>query len=143
MILRLWPGLAPGEVEGEVDKEQYRKPKPGSKDVLRIANVAVPTITIYSAKRSMSNGTAVIVCPGGGYNILAYEHEGTQVCNWLNELGITGVLLKYRVPRRKNRAPLTLLLCRIFSEQLELFVKTPRIGNWILRKSASSGFCRW
>ena len=61
--IRLWPGLAPGEVEGE-DKEQYRKPKPGSKDVLRIANVAVPTITIYSAKRSISNGTAVIVCPG-------------------------------------------------------------------------------
>ena len=62
--MRLWPGLAPGEVEGEVDKEQYRKPKPGSKDVLRIANVAVPTITIYSAKPSISNGTAVIVCPG-------------------------------------------------------------------------------
>ena len=103
--IRLWPGLAPGEVEGEVDKEQYRYPKPGSKDVLRIANVSVPTITIYSASPSKSNGTAVIVCPGGGYNILAYEHEGTQVCNWLNELGITGVLLKYRVPRRKNREP--------------------------------------
>ena len=62
--MRLWPGLAPGEVEGEVGKEQNRKPKPGSKDVLRIANVTVPTITIYQAKRSISNGTAVVVCPG-------------------------------------------------------------------------------
>ena len=57
------------------------------------------------ANPTKSNGTVIIVCPGGGYNILAYEHEGTQVCEWLNELGITGVLLKYRVPRRKNRPP--------------------------------------
>ena len=63
--IRLWHGLAPGEVKGEVEKEQYRKPKPGSKDVLRIANVSVPTITIYPASPSKSNGTAVIVCPGG------------------------------------------------------------------------------
>jgi acetyl esterase/lipase len=45
-----------------------------------------------------------LVCPGGGYGILAYEHEGTDVCKWLNKLGITGILLKYRVPRRKDRA---------------------------------------
>ena len=51
-----------------------------------------------------ANGTAVIVCPGGGYNILAYQHEGIDVCKWLNSIGVTGILLKYRVPRRKNRA---------------------------------------
>ena len=62
-------------------------------------------LTLYSADPANSNGTVVIVCPGGGYNILAYEHEGTQVCKWLNELGVSAVLLKYRVPRRKNRPP--------------------------------------
>ena len=46
----------------------------------------------------------MLVCPGGGYSILAYEHEGSAICEWLNSLGITGFLLKYRVPRRKNRA---------------------------------------
>ena len=103
--MKLWPDTAPGEVSGEIGNEEYLKPRPGTKDVLRIANVSNPMITIYAANPTKSNGTVIIVCPGGGYNILAYEHEGTQVCEWLNELGITGVLLKYRVPRRKNRPP--------------------------------------
>jgi hypothetical protein len=51
-----------------------------------------------------------VVCPGGGYNILAWNHEGTKICKWLNDAGITAVLLKYRVPRRagieKHVAPL-------------------------------------
>lgn len=104
-VLNLWQTLAPGEISGEIGEEEYREPKPDGKDVLRIANVSQPTITLHKPKASKSNGTVVIVCPGGGYNILAYEHEGTQVCEWLNNLGITGVLLKYRVPRRKNRPP--------------------------------------
>ena len=103
--LQLWPDNAPGEIPGEVGEEDIRKPNPESNDVLRIANVTRPTITIFPAAPAKTNGTAVLVCPGGGYNILAYEHEGTQVCEWLNELGVTGVLLKYRVPRRKNRPP--------------------------------------
>jgi acetyl esterase/lipase len=103
--LNLWPSDAPGDVKGEIGEEEYRYPKPESNDVLRIANVSHPSITVYQASASKLTGTAVIVCPGGGYNILAYEHEGTQVCEWLNELGVTAILLKYRVPRRKNRLP--------------------------------------
>ena len=103
--LKLWPGVPPGEVKGSVGPEEHRKPKPNSNDVLRIANVSEPMLTLYRADPAHSNGTVVIVCPGGGYNILAYEHEGTQVCEWLNELGVSAVLLKYRVPRRKNRPP--------------------------------------
>ena len=104
-IFQLWPTAVPGEIKGEVGEEEYRKPKPGSNDVLRIANVSEPTISLFKPTDSKSMGTTVIVCPGGGYNILAYEHEGTQVCEWLNDLGVTAVLLKYRVPRRKNRPP--------------------------------------
>ena len=44
----------------------------------------------------------MVICPGGGYNILAIEHEGTEVAAWLNSIGVTGVVLKYRVPRRKD-----------------------------------------
>jgi len=71
--------------------------------VLRISNVSDPMLTVFEAEKP--NGTAVVVCPGGGYTILAYEHEGSQVCEWLNTLGVTGVLLKYRVPRRDKENP--------------------------------------
>ena len=60
-------------------------------------------LTVFPAEAENANGMGVLVCPGGGYNILAYEHEGSAICEWLNSLGVTGFLLKYRVPRRKNR----------------------------------------
>ena len=104
LTLPLWPELAPGEVAGEVGPEGEKPPKPGEQGILRITNVSTPTLTVYPADPQKSNGAAVLVCPGGGYGILAYEHEGTDVCKWLNKLGITGILLKYRVPRRKDRA---------------------------------------
>ena len=72
--------------------------------VKRVGNVSAPTMTVYQPE-SGGNGTAVLVCPGGGYSILAIEHEGTQVCEWLNSLGVTAVLLKYRVPRRDPVKP--------------------------------------
>lgn len=101
--LFLWEGKAPGEIDGEIGKESIKEPSPGKGSVMRIQNVTMPSIKVYPAPPNKSNGTAILVCPGGGYNILAYEHEGSEVCTWLNELGITGILLKYRVPRRENR----------------------------------------
>ena len=59
-----------------------------------------PTIAIYRPAAEKETGAAVMVCPGGGYNILAMDLEGTEVCDWLNSIGVTGVLLKYRVPKR-------------------------------------------
>lgn len=60
--------------------------------------VSRPTLTVYTPAAGAANGTAVIVCPGGGYVHLAMTHEGTDVCKWLNSLGITAFLLKYRLP---------------------------------------------
>ena len=54
-------------------------------------------------KPTNPNGTAVVICPGGGYNILAWDLEGTEVAEWLNGIGVTAIVLKYRVPRRKDR----------------------------------------
>jgi acetyl esterase/lipase len=103
--IRLWPGDAPGE-KGDIGKEgDMTKPsdgKPGAKGVIRIGNVSVPTITLYRPPAEKDTGTAVVVCPGGGYSILAWDLEGTEVCDWLNSIGVTGVLLKYRVPARKG-----------------------------------------
>ena len=68
----------------------------------RITNVTVPTMTVYSPDPVLDTGAAVIVCPGGGYARLAMDKEGSEICAWLNSLGITGVVLKYRVPEREG-----------------------------------------
>src|SRR5690349_20634396 len=62
-----------------------------------VSHVSQPTLTVYSPT-GMNTGAAVIVFPGGGYQVLAIDLEGTEVCDWLTSRGITGVLLKYRVP---------------------------------------------
>ncbi len=106
----LFPKGAPGETVKLIEKADTDGGKTGGESVLRITNVSEPTITIYHAPDEVASGAAMIVCPGGGYNILAYDLEGDEVCEWLNDLGITAVLLKYRVPRRegleKHEAPL-------------------------------------
>src|SRR5687767_252481 len=102
--IKLWPGKAPGETK-DIGPEKFEEPKKGQLDVKRLANVSEPTITIYAPPKDKVNGTVVVVAPGGGYNILAIEHEGTDVCKWLNDLGVTAVLLKYRVPRRPGQTP--------------------------------------
>lgn len=106
----LFPGGAPGEATALIEKADSDGAKVGGQPVLRVTNISVPTITVYQAPDDVASGAAVVVCPGGGYNLLAYDLEGTEICHWLNELGITAILLKYRVPRRerqeKHEAPL-------------------------------------
>jgi acetyl esterase/lipase len=102
----LWPGIAPGE-KGDIGEEHdTTKPDPKvpkEKYIIRLGNVSKPTLTVFRPPADKETGTAVVVCPGGGYSILAYDLEGTEICDWLNSVGVTGVLLKYRVPARKGR----------------------------------------
>lgn len=105
--IALWSSSVPGET-GDLGGEKLIERGGG---LVRLTNVTKPTITVYGPGKGIkANGAAVLVCPGGGYNILAMSHEGSEVCEWLNQLGITAVLLKYRVPRRegldKSQAPL-------------------------------------
>lgn len=102
--IRLFPQGAPGETAVLTEKHDATGPHTGGKAVLRITQVDTPEITIYSPEGSRQSDAAMIVCPGGGYQILAYDLEGTEICEWLNSMGITAVLLKYRVPRRPGRA---------------------------------------
>jgi len=99
----LWPETVPGE-KGDIGPEaDQTKPtdKPvGGRPLIRLGNVSQPTITIYSPDKNRATGAAVIVCPGGGYGILALDLEGSEICEWLNTIGVTAVLLKYRVPKR-------------------------------------------
>jgi acetyl esterase/lipase len=100
--LDVWPGKPPGET-GEIGEEKILDNKPGEGRVKRVANVTKPTITIYRPAKDKDTGTAVLICPGGGYNILAMDLEGEEVASWLNSIGVTGIVLKYRVPRRKDQ----------------------------------------
>ena len=97
----LWPGGAPGEQPGpgnEKDTTTEKMNLVAGKRVARIGGITNPTIQVYSPPKGKNTGAAVVVFPGGGYSILALDLEGTEVCEWLNSIGVTGVLLKYRVP---------------------------------------------
>jgi acetyl esterase/lipase len=100
LTLPLWPGVAPGEpanMPAEVDTTTAKDNLIAGRPLIRLGNVSKPTLTLYSPK-GKNTGAAVLVFPGGGYQILAIDLEGTEVCDWLNSRGITCVLVKYRVP---------------------------------------------
>lgn len=99
-LLYLWPGTVPGEASGK--KEPVAAPSRND-NVLRIAEVTNPAMEVFPATAKNRNA-AVIICPGGGYNILAYDKEGTEIAAWLNKLGINAFVLQYRVPQKKEGA---------------------------------------
>jgi len=99
----LWPKALPdvkGQVGGEHDTTKPNADLVAGRRVIRLTDVSQPTITLFRPAKLKDTGAAVVVCPGGGYHILAMDLEGTEVCEWLNSIGVTGVLLKYRVPQR-------------------------------------------
>ena len=102
----IWPNMAPGE-KGNIGKEEdLTKPdenKPGGKRLIRLGNVSNPTLKIFQAPNATGDTPCVMVCPGGGYHILALDLEGSEVCEWLNSIGVSAALLKYRVPAREGR----------------------------------------
>ncbi|MBD3383945.1 prolyl oligopeptidase family serine peptidase [candidate division KSB1 bacterium] len=71
-------------------------------DVVRISSVQMPDITVYLPAKKSATGQAVVICPGGGYRILAYDWEGTDIAKWLNSRGIAAMVLKYRLPGSKS-----------------------------------------
>ena len=106
--MKLWPAAAPGEKGAMVEEKDMSTAKDGTtggRPVIRIGHVSEPTLTLYRPPADKDTGAAVLVCPGGGYYILANDLEGTEVCEWLNSIGVTGALLKYRVPRREGLPP--------------------------------------
>ena len=101
LTLPLWASGVPGgaaNLPPEVDTTTAKDRTVAGKPVLRLGNVANPTLTLYKAPSAVGIAPAVVVFPGGGYKILAIDLEGTEVCDWLNSIGVTCVLVKYRVP---------------------------------------------
>jgi acetyl esterase/lipase len=94
--LRLWPTAPAGPPER--DTTTAKDALIAGKRVERITDVVNPTLTFYPAPPGINSGAAVVVFPGGGYRILASDLEGTEVCTWLNSIGVNCAVLKYRVP---------------------------------------------
>jgi acetyl esterase/lipase len=102
--LPIWPGTASDArpaAAPETAKTTGNDSLVAGKPWVEVSNVSQPTITVYSPD-AKNTGAAVVVFPGGGYEILAIDLEGTEVCDWLTSKGITCVLLKYRVPAPRS-----------------------------------------
>jgi acetyl esterase/lipase len=99
-VVDLWPGKTPGDVGINGQENSRIHPSPLVGPTKLITNVTKPTLTIYQPARDKNTGTAMLICPGGGYWDLYWELEGEEVASWLNSIGVTGIILKYRVPRR-------------------------------------------
>lgn len=100
LTLDLWPHGAPGAQPNsvpEADLSTTTDRLVAGKAVIRLGHVSTPTLTVYQPRQNKT-GAAVVVFPGGSYHILAIDLEGTEVCDWLNSIGVTCVLVKYRVP---------------------------------------------
>jgi acetyl esterase/lipase len=97
----LWPGgnPEPSKMVGpEIDPTTDANRIVSGKVAVRVTNVSKPSLTVFSPDPTKNNGAAALVFPGGGYVRLSYNLEGTEVCSWLNSIGMTCVLVKYRVP---------------------------------------------
>ncbi len=98
-IVRVWPVAAPG-VEAETTEREFTeggKKEIAGKPIYLTTDISAPELVYYRAN-SNSNNPAVIICPGGGHRLLAYDLEGTELANWFNRQGVNAVILKYRVP---------------------------------------------
>jgi acetyl esterase/lipase len=115
IVVDVWPGKPPKDVGIEGEEKTFicqsailKGPTP------LVTNVTKPTLTIYQPPKETNTGTAMLICPGGGYHNLFWELEGEEVAAWLNAQGMTGIILKYRCPRRpgdvKGEPPLGPLL---------------------------------
>jgi acetyl esterase/lipase len=105
IVVDIWPGKTPGDIgiNGQETSRIHASPLVGPTKL--ITNVGKPTLTVYRPDWEKNTGTAMLICPGGGYWNLFWELEGEEVAAWLNSVGITGIILKYRCPRRPGEAP--------------------------------------
>ena len=100
-VVKLWPNEVPGEKEAKADHVILIRKKGG---IARISKVTDPSYTVYLPEKTTGTTPAVVILPGGGYSILAHEHEGSMVAEILKKNGIAAFVLHYRVPRKKEGA---------------------------------------
>lgn len=105
-VLNLWPATPPGPAP-KTDGAERDLTKPEDKliaghKIIKLGQVSTPQMQVYLPPKEKANGGAVLVCPGGGFSILAWDLEGTEVAEWLNSIGFAAIVVKYRVPTREH-----------------------------------------
>lgn len=125
VTVRLWPDGPPTAMRPMSEATEKLFASLGGPQPNRVIDVTDPTITVHPA--GQPGGPAVIVAPGGGFMFLSWQHEGTQVCEWLNSLGVTAVLLKYRTPTRDEPEHFTL---PVQDAQRALGIVRHRAAEW-------------
>ncbi len=137
-VLPVWPaGKMPGAGAAAPESEA---PARGD-GVIRVTNVSEPTLTVFRAPAATAPTPAVIICPGGAYQILAMNKEGTEIAAWLNTLGVTGIVLKYRVPKNMEGAlqDLQRAVRLVRARQQEWNIDVTRVG--VMGFSAGGNLC--
>jgi predicted amidohydrolase/acetyl esterase/lipase len=130
LVLDLWPGKAAAD-HGQIGPERVRAAAEApTKDAKWITNVTRPTISVFRPDAANNARVAVVICPGGGYWNLAWDKEGEEVAAWLNTLGITGVVLKYRVPRRPGEPERLPAPGPLLDAQRAIRLVRGRAGEW-------------
>ena len=111
VVVKIWPGKPAGDEAGTIGAEKFFELKiqgkpyqVAGKPTKWLTNVTQPTLTIYRPSKDKDNGAAVLIAPGGGYHNLGWDVEGEEIAAWLNSIGVTGIILKYRCPRRPGDA---------------------------------------
>lgn len=94
-VMKVWPAGVPGSI---VNENYFENSTIKNGSVSLYFKVTDPTISVFLPPEEKSNGTAVLILPGGGYGVLAFDYEGTDIARWLNKNGIAGIVLKYRLP---------------------------------------------
>jgi acetyl esterase/lipase len=94
-VITVWPGKAPGSEQDT--RKEVMTASPFTEGAHIVRNVTTPTLTIFQPKAGNSTGSAVLICPGGGFRMLSIDMEGYEVADWFAQRGVTAFVLKYRV----------------------------------------------
>ena len=130
LVLDLWPGKVPGDIGIGGQETSRIHPSPIVGPTKLITNVTKPTLTVYLPAKNKNTGTAMVICPGGGYWDLYWELEGEDVAAWLNSVGMAGIILKYRVPRRPGEARSEPPLGPLLDAQRAVSLVRSRSAEW-------------
>src|SRR3989475_6819557 len=146
LIVEIWPGKVPEETATSGAERFRMSPKLDRKQVevteptRMITDVTKPTLTIYRPPKEKDSGTAMLICPGGGYWNLYWQLEGEEVAEWLNSLGVTGIILKYRVPRRSDEPQGEPARRPLQDAQRAVSLVRSRAGEWGISRIGTVGF---
>ncbi len=133
--IRLWTGEPPLEEGKPVGPEKAETRKQGDKTVVSLTNVSTPALFVYPAPRETATGAAAVVFPGGGYQHLDWTEEGEEVAAWLNSVGVTAAVLKYRVPQREGTSLQIAPPMALADAQRAIGVVRSRAGEWGVDRS--------